>query len=49
MSITTSAWLDQFFASYYRHRPVSATFIGVHEHDDRLPDYSASGIASHLS
>jgi uncharacterized protein (DUF885 family) len=38
------AWLDDFFASYYRHRPVNATFIGWHEHDHRLPDLSDAGI-----
>ncbi|NJD20429.1 MAG: DUF885 domain-containing protein, partial [Gemmatimonadetes bacterium] len=37
------AWLDDFFASYHRHRPVSATFIGVHEHDHRLPDLAEAG------
>jgi uncharacterized protein (DUF885 family) len=40
-----AALLDEFFASYYRHRPVGATFIGVHDYDDRLPDYSAQGVA----
>ncbi|MEZ4523110.1 MAG: DUF885 domain-containing protein [Thermomicrobiales bacterium] len=39
------AWLDRFFDSYYRHRPVNATFIGVHDYDNRLPDYSEDGIA----
>ncbi len=39
-----SAWLDDFFASYYRHRPVNATFIGVHDYDHCLPDYSESGV-----
>ncbi|GMV05092.1 MAG: hypothetical protein AMXMBFR53_13720 [Gemmatimonadota bacterium] len=34
------AWLDDFFASYHRHRPVNATFIGEHAHDARLPDLS---------
>ena len=38
-----SAWLDEFLASYYRHRPVNATFIGVHEYDHRLPDFSTRG------
>lgn len=33
-------WLDDFFAWYYRRNPVSATFIGVHAYDDRLPDYA---------
>ena len=36
--------LDAFFASYFRRHPVSATFAGVHEHDDRLPDYSERGV-----
>ncbi len=39
-------WLDDFFASYYRHRPVNATFIGVHGYDDRLPDFSPAGVAA---
>lgn len=39
-----SAWLDHFFASYFRHRPVNATFVGVHAYDDRLPDLSESGL-----
>lgn len=38
-------WLDSFFDSYYRHRPVNATFIGIHDYDDRLPDYSNNGVA----
>lgn len=49
MAITTSEWLDQFLASYYQHRPVSATFIGAHEHDGRLPDYSAAGVEAALA
>jgi uncharacterized protein (DUF885 family) len=44
-----SAWLDDFFASYYRHRPVNATFIGLHQHDDRLPDYSERGVGDALA
>ena len=39
-----SAWLDEFLASYYRHRPVNATFIGVHDYDHRLPDLSPSAV-----
>ncbi|HYM71295.1 MAG TPA: DUF885 family protein, partial [bacterium] len=39
-----TGWLDDFFAVYYRHRPVNATFAGVHDYDDRLPDYSARGV-----
>jgi hypothetical protein len=38
--------LDAFFESYYRLRPVNATFTGVHEHDHRLPDWSPEGLAS---
>ena len=44
-----TAWLDDFFASYYQHRPVNATFIGVHAHDDRLPDYSEHGAGDALA
>ena len=40
------AWLARFFASYYRHRPVNATFIGEHEYDPQLPDFSAEGVAA---
>jgi hypothetical protein len=36
--------LDRFFESYYRLRPVNATFTGVHDHDDRLPDWSPEGL-----
>jgi uncharacterized protein (DUF885 family) len=43
-----AAWLDQFFDSYYRYRPVNATFVGVHAYDDRLPDYSEQGMAAVL-
>ena len=42
-------WLDDFFDSYYRHRPVNATFIGMHDYDTRLPDYSESGIDDNLT
>ncbi|MDI6694943.1 MAG: DUF885 family protein [Anaerolineales bacterium] len=37
-------WLDDFFAAYYRRRPVNATFIGQHVYDHLLPDYSDHGI-----
>ncbi len=40
-----SQWLDDVLAAYYRWHPVNATFIGVHEHDDRLPDLSERGLA----
>src|SRR5512140_2355976 len=38
--------LDAFFESYYRLRPVNATFTGVHSYDDRLPDWSPDGLAA---
>jgi hypothetical protein len=38
--------LDRFFESYYRLRPVTATFTGIHEHDHRLPDWSPDGLAA---
>ncbi|HEY7817590.1 MAG TPA: DUF885 family protein, partial [Vicinamibacteria bacterium] len=42
-------WLDRFFDSYYRRHPVSATFIGNHEHDHRLPDVTESDEGSLLA
>ncbi len=47
--MSTKTWLDEFFSSYYRHRPVNATFIGVHDHDHRLPDYSDNGAADAMT
>ena len=44
-----TAWLDDFFTSYYQYRPVNATFIGVHAYDDRLPDYSERGLGDALA
>lgn len=44
-----SDWLERFFASYYAHRPVNATFIGVHGHDHQLPDFSDSGAGDTLA
>jgi len=44
-----NTWLDDFFAAYYRRRPASATFIGVHDYDDRLPDFSESGAGDTLA
>jgi uncharacterized protein (DUF885 family) len=38
--------LGAFFASYYRLRPVNATFTGIHDHDGRLPDWSPEGLES---
>lgn len=42
----TARALDRFFDSYYRLRPVNATFTGVHDFDDRLPDWSPDGLAA---
>jgi hypothetical protein len=36
--------LDDFFTAYYRRRPVNATFIGRHELDHQLPDFSVKGV-----
>jgi len=40
--------LDSFFDSYYRLRPVNATFTGIHHYDGRLPDWSPDGLAAAL-
>lgn len=44
-----SIWLNRFLSSYYGHRPVNATFIGVHDWDDRLPDFSEHGAGDTLA
>lgn len=41
--------MDDFFRSYHRHRPVNATFVGVHDHDHLLPDLSESGAGDTLA
>jgi hypothetical protein len=38
--------LGAFFDSYYRLRPVTATFTGIHDYDHRLPDWSPDGLAA---
>ena len=43
------AWLDSFFDSFHRHRPVDATFFGIHENDHRLPDLSEDGAGDQLA
>src|SRR4030095_14801442 len=35
---------DRFFESYYRLRPVTATFTGLHQFDRLLPDWSLTGL-----
>ena len=42
-------WLNRFLDSYYRHRPVNATFIGVHDYDHLLPDLSPDGVDACVS
>ena len=41
-----SGALDRFFDHYYRARPVNATFTGVHDYDDALPDWSVEGLTA---
>lgn len=42
------AALDRFFEAFYRQRPVTATFTGIHDHDHRLPDWSAAGLEAQM-
>jgi len=42
-------WLDRFFVSYYDGRPVNATFIGVHDRDHLLPDFTENGAGDTLA
>lgn len=43
-SPAATAALDRVFATWYRQRPVSATFTGLHAHDGVLPDWSPDGL-----
>lgn len=43
MTADRAAALDRFFATLYRLRPVDATFIGMHDLDHRMPDWSPAG------
>ena len=45
----SSPWLGRFFETYYRRRPVNATFIGVHDYDRELPDFSENGAGDTLA
>src|SRR5690348_2165231 len=38
--------LDKFFVHYYRRRPVTATFTGIHDYDSVLPDWSPEGLVT---
>ncbi len=40
-----NTWMDDFFTHYYGRRPVNASFIGKHEYDHLLPDYSEKAVA----
>ena len=40
------AALDRFFETFYRQRPVTATFTGLHQHDGALPDWSPAALAA---
>ena len=42
--MTPEAALDTFFDAYYRRRPVTATFTGVHTYDHQLPDWSLKAL-----
>src|SRR5262245_35424916 len=45
-TVSSVTSLGTFFDSYYRLRPVNATFTGIHDHDHRLPDWSPDGLAA---
>jgi uncharacterized protein (DUF885 family) len=42
-------WLDGFFESYYRRRPVNATFVGRHEYDHELPEYTPDAVGEYVA
>ena len=44
VSVEQATGLDAFFESFYRQRPVTATFTGIHEYDHALPDFSPEAL-----
>lgn len=48
-SATLDDWLDDFFATLFIHRPVDATFVGVHEYDTAMPDFGDAGVAAQIA
>ncbi|UCC26555.1 MAG: DUF885 family protein [Gemmatimonadales bacterium] len=42
-------WLDDFVRAFTALRPVDATFIGFHDHDHRLPDFSENGVGDRVA
>ena len=43
------ALVERFLDTYYRLRPVNATFTGIHTHDGALPDWSRAGLEAAAS
>lgn len=48
-SMTVDGWLDAFFATLFTRRPVDATFVGIHEHDTAMPDFSDAGVTAQIA
>jgi len=45
MDQPAASTLSAFLEAYCRRFPVNASFLGVHDYDDRLPDFGENGIA----
>jgi len=46
---TLDDWMDEFFTSLFTHRPVDATFVGAHQYDAEMPDFSDAGITAQIA
>jgi uncharacterized protein (DUF885 family) len=44
-----AALLDRFLEEYFQADPIAATQAGIHEHDDRWPDWTDAGQAAHVA
>lgn len=49
LEVSVTEWFPRFWTSFFFRRPVDATFIGHHEHDHALPDWSPEGVAAACS
>jgi len=43
-AISAAKWVDRFFDLHFERHPVDATFVGLHDHDCRLPPIDSEGV-----
>lgn len=41
----SGSWIDETLRTWFAIAPVDGTFVGLHQHDQALPDLSPQGVA----